>query len=63
MNSSTYAVELPLDDDFEVRAHAARRLWRALNGRAPGPPFHDFPHTATATGAGPSRTRCANGRQ
>jgi hypothetical protein len=21
-------------------AHAARRLWRALNGKAPGPPFH-----------------------
>jgi hypothetical protein len=40
LNSSTYAVELPLDDDFEMRAHAARRLWRALSGKAPGPPFH-----------------------
>ena len=30
---SAYAAELPLDDDFEIRAHAARRLWRALNGR------------------------------
>ena len=38
--NSTYAVELPLDDDFEMRAHAARRLWRALNGKSPGPPFH-----------------------
>jgi Uncharacterized conserved protein (DUF2285) len=23
-----------------MRAHAARRLWRALNGKPPGPPFH-----------------------
>jgi hypothetical protein len=38
--TATYAVELPLDGDFEMRAHAARRLWRALNGRPPGPPFH-----------------------
>lgn len=37
---SDYVAELPLDDDFEMRAHAARRLWRALNGRPPGPPFH-----------------------
>ena len=40
LTTSTYAVELPLDDDFEMRAHAARRLWRALNGKPPGPPFH-----------------------
>ena len=40
--AETYAVELPLDRDFEFRAHAARRLWRALNGRPPGPPFHVF---------------------
>jgi hypothetical protein len=38
--TSTYAVELPLDGDFEMRAHAAHRLWRALNGKASGPPFH-----------------------
>jgi hypothetical protein len=37
---AAYVVELPLDDDFDIRAHAARSLWRALNGRAPGPPFH-----------------------
>ena len=24
---------LPFDGDFECRAHAARRLWRAMNGR------------------------------
>ncbi|MCP1732703.1 hypothetical protein ABIF38_004984 [Bradyrhizobium japonicum] len=35
-----YAAELPLDRDFEARAHAATRLWRAMNGRAPGPGFH-----------------------
>ena len=40
--AETYAVELPLDRDFEFRAHAARRLWRALNDRAPGPPLHVF---------------------
>jgi hypothetical protein len=35
----TYAAELPFDADFEVRSHASRRLWRAINGRPPGPPF------------------------
>lgn len=35
-----YLAELPFDAAFEVRAHAARRLWRALNGRSPGPPIH-----------------------
>ncbi|MGY4287120.1 hypothetical protein ACVWXO_006340 [Bradyrhizobium sp. LM2.7] len=35
-----YAAELPLDRDFEARAHAATRLWRAMNGRAPGPAVH-----------------------
>ncbi len=39
---SPYAAELPLDVDFEIRAHAARRLWRALNGRATGPAFHEL---------------------
>ena len=40
--ATSYAVELPLDRDFEFRAHAARRLWRGLNGRPPGPPLHVF---------------------
>jgi hypothetical protein len=40
LTTSTYAVDLPLDGDFEMRAHAARRLWRELNGKPPGPPFH-----------------------
>jgi hypothetical protein len=30
--SVTYAVEFPLDRDFEFRADAGRRLWRSLNG-------------------------------
>ena len=37
-----YAAELPLDEDFEIRAHAARRLWRALNRRSAGPAFHEL---------------------
>ena len=35
-----YAVELPFDRDFEFRADAGRRLWRALNGRPQGAPLH-----------------------
>ncbi len=38
-----YAAQLPLDDLFELRAHAARRLWRALSGRPPGPDFRKLP--------------------
>ncbi|MES5488522.1 DUF2285 domain-containing protein [Bradyrhizobium sp. INPA03-11B] len=37
-----YAAELPFDRDLEARAYAARRLWRAMNGRAPGPAFHQL---------------------
>jgi hypothetical protein len=40
--AEAYAVELPLDRDFEFRAHAARRLWRVLSDRPPGPPLHVF---------------------
>jgi hypothetical protein len=40
--AATYAVELSLDGDFEIRAHAARRFWRVLNGRPPGPAFHQI---------------------
>jgi hypothetical protein len=35
-----YAVELRLDRDFEFRADAASRLWRALNGRPQRAPLH-----------------------
>lgn len=38
----TYAAELPFDADFDVRAHASHRLWRAINGCPPGPPFHQL---------------------
>ena len=37
-----YAAELPFDENFETRAHAARRLWRVLNGRPAGPAFHEL---------------------
>ena len=37
-----YAAELPFDEDFEIRAHAARRLLRVLNGRPAGPAFHEL---------------------
>lgn len=38
-----YTVILPLDRFFELRTHAARRFWRALNGRAPGPDYRVMP--------------------
>jgi hypothetical protein len=38
-----YAAQLPFDDLFEPRAHAARRLWRALSGHPPGPDFRQLP--------------------
>jgi hypothetical protein len=42
---AAYAAELALDSDFEIRAHAARRLWLALNGRPAGPAFQELsPH-------------------
>jgi Uncharacterized conserved protein (DUF2285) len=37
-----YAAELPFDVDFEIRAHAAGRLWRTLSGRAPGPTLQEL---------------------
>ncbi|WP_441256281.1 DUF2285 domain-containing protein [Bradyrhizobium sp. 482_C4_N1_8] len=39
---ASYAAELPLDGDFDARAYAARRLWRAINGRSSGPAFHQL---------------------
>jgi hypothetical protein len=41
--AAAYDVTLPLDALFELRAHAARRLWRALNGRSPGRAFRAMP--------------------
>ncbi|MER8811261.1 DUF2285 domain-containing protein [Mesorhizobium australicum] len=37
------AMVLPLDENFEIRLDAARRFWRALNGRPPGVPFGSLP--------------------
>jgi len=39
---SAYAAELPFDENFEIRTHAARRLWRSLNGRHAGPTFQEM---------------------
>lgn len=39
----SYAVTLQMDSFLELRAHAARRLWRSLTGRAPGPEFRAMP--------------------
>lgn len=39
---ASYAAELSFDGDFGARAYAARRLWRAMNGRVPGPAFHQL---------------------
>ena len=41
--AAVYTLTLPFDALFELRAHAARRLWRALNGRSPGRPFRAMP--------------------
>lgn len=40
---ATYVANLPFDAFFELRVHAARRLWRTLMGRPPGPSFRDMP--------------------
>lgn len=40
--AANYVAELPFDGDFDARAYAARRLWRAMNGRTPGPAFHEL---------------------
>jgi hypothetical protein len=37
-----YAAELPLDEDFEPRAHSAARLWRALGGYPAGPTINEL---------------------
>ncbi len=38
-----YAVTLPVDSLLELRIHAARRLWRSLTRRPPGPPIGILP--------------------
>jgi Uncharacterized conserved protein (DUF2285) len=37
-----YVAVLRFDRDFEERAFAARRLWRAMNGRSAGPAFREL---------------------
>ncbi|MGY3578332.1 DUF2285 domain-containing protein [Bradyrhizobium sp. USDA 4504] len=37
-----YVATLSFDGDFAARAYAARRLWRAMSGRAPNPAFHEL---------------------
>lgn len=41
--AAVYNLSSPYDGLFELRSHAARRLWRALNGRSPGRPFRAMP--------------------
>jgi hypothetical protein len=38
-----YGTFLPMDDLYDLRTHAARRLWRSLKGRSPGPDFRALP--------------------
>lgn len=38
-----YGTFLPVDDLYDLRAHAARRLVRSLKGRSPGPDFRALP--------------------
>jgi hypothetical protein len=40
---AVYSLSAPFDALFELREHAARRFWRALNGRSPGRPFRTMP--------------------
>jgi hypothetical protein len=39
---ASQAIELPLDASFELRAQAARSLWRTLSGRSPSLPPSGF---------------------
>lgn len=41
--TALYIAHLPFDSLFELRAHAARRFWRAINGRSPGRAFRAMP--------------------
>ena len=41
--AALYVAAVPMDSLLELRAHAVRRFWRSLNGRAPGPDFRALP--------------------
>ena len=43
VDTAFYVVVLPLDDYLELRAQAARRLWRSLKRRPTGPPVGTLP--------------------
>ncbi|MXO02026.1 DUF2285 domain-containing protein [Shinella zoogloeoides] len=38
-----YATSQIMDDFYELRSHAARRFWRSIKGRSPGPDFRAMP--------------------
>lgn len=38
-----YGTFLPMDAFYDLRSHAARRLYRSLNGRSPGRDFRALP--------------------
>jgi len=38
-----YVARLPFDAFMELRSHAARRLWRSVERRPPGPSFGKLP--------------------
>ncbi len=42
--ATIYAVTLPMDGFLELRLHAARRLWRSLARRSPGPAVGVLPN-------------------
>ncbi len=42
-SAASYVATLPMDAFLELRAHALRRFWRSLKGRAPGPDFRKIP--------------------
>lgn len=41
--STFYGTFLPSDAFYELRSHAARRFWRSVEGRPPGPEFRVMP--------------------
>lgn len=41
--SACYGTFLPLDAFYELRSYAARRFWRSVAGRRPGPEFRTMP--------------------
>lgn len=42
-SATFYGTFLPSDAFYELRSHAARRFWRSVEGRRPGPDFRTMP--------------------